>query len=73
MLRRTVSRAAPLSGLTCLELGNVLATPGAGQFLAELGCDVVKARRGAGGLLVAKYWHHESELFAFGSALRVAV
>ena len=33
---------APLAGLRVVELAGVLAGPSAGQFLAELGADVVK-------------------------------
>ncbi|CAD7963799.1 unnamed protein product [Amoebophrya sp. A120] len=36
------SSPRPLQGLRCLELCSVLAGPSVGQFLAELGCDVIK-------------------------------
>ena len=43
-MRRAAPRVQALRGLRCLELGNVLATPGVGQFLAELGCEVILAQ-----------------------------
>ena len=39
----------PLAGLKVLELARILAGPGAGQLLADLGAEVIKVERpGAG-------------------------
>jgi crotonobetainyl-CoA:carnitine CoA-transferase CaiB-like acyl-CoA transferase len=37
-----VERVAPLAGLRVVELARILAGPGIGQTLADLGADVVK-------------------------------
>lgn len=40
--------AAPLAGITVLELGNLLAAPCAGMVLADLGADVIKVEAPGG-------------------------
>ncbi len=46
----------PLAGLRVLELAGVLAGPAVGQFLAELGAEVVKIENAASGGDVTRSW-----------------
>ncbi len=53
--------AAPLAGLRVLELASVLAGPQVGQFLAELGADVVKLEHPGTGGDVTRSWKSAHE------------
>jgi len=52
---------APLAGLQVLELASILAGPMVGQFLAELGADVIKVENPATGGDPTRGWRLESE------------
>jgi crotonobetainyl-CoA:carnitine CoA-transferase CaiB-like acyl-CoA transferase len=51
----------PLDGLRVLELASILAGPMTGQFLAELGADVIKIENPATGGDPTRHWHLASE------------
>jgi crotonobetainyl-CoA:carnitine CoA-transferase CaiB-like acyl-CoA transferase len=46
--------AAPLAGITVIELGHSVAAPFAGQILADLGAEVIKIEKAAGD--DARHW-----------------
>ncbi|CAE7376684.1 unnamed protein product [Symbiodinium natans] len=52
----TQALASPLAGIRVLELASVLAGPSVGQFLAELGADVVKVENRKTGGDVTRSW-----------------
>ncbi|MCG0284572.1 CaiB/BaiF CoA-transferase family protein [Streptomyces sp. PSAA01] len=51
----------PLAGLRVVELGNFIAAPSAGRLMAELGADVVKVERPAGGDELRRWRLHEGD------------
>ncbi len=53
---RVEVQSSPLQGLRVLELCSVLAGPSVGQFLAELGCDVIKVENPQIGGDVTRNW-----------------
>jgi len=59
MIESTSSDELPLAGLRVLELASVLAGPQVGQFLAELGADVLKLEPPAGD--VTRTWRTPAE------------
>ncbi|HEX7036280.1 MAG TPA: CaiB/BaiF CoA-transferase family protein [Pseudomonadales bacterium] len=56
-----MSGSAPLAGLRVLELASILAGPVTGQFLAELGADVVKVENPATGGDPTRSWRLRQE------------
>jgi crotonobetainyl-CoA:carnitine CoA-transferase CaiB-like acyl-CoA transferase len=55
------TQTGPLQGLTVIELASILAGPITGQFLAELGADVIKVENPATGGDPTRGWRLSSE------------
>lgn len=61
MKHKQTEAAAPLAGLRVIELASVLAGPQAGQFLAELGAEVLKVEHPGTGGDVTRGWKSAGE------------